>query len=78
MTFKLFFDIIIIEKIEKETVMKFYNETTYALKDAEIIKALEYATDSYEDGDIIVCKHTLQEILSAIKQFERDFDKGLA
>lgn len=58
--------------------MKFYNETTYELEDDNIIRALEYATDSYEDGDISTTKHVLQEVLSAIKQFEKDFDRGLA
>lgn len=58
--------------------MKFYNETTYELEDENIVRALEHATDSFEDGDIITTKHILQEVLSAIKQFEKDFDKGLA
>lgn len=58
--------------------MKLYNETTYELNDNEIIKTLEFAIDSFEDGDIVTTKHALQDVLSAIKQFEKDFDRGLA
>lgn len=56
--------------------MKFYDETTYELKDNDIIRAIESAADNYEDGDIVSTKHILQEVLSAIKKFEKDFDKG--
>ncbi len=58
--------------------MYYYNETTHELKDNEIMNALDDCITSYEDGEIIVVKHTLQAILSAIKQFERDYDKGVA
>lgn len=55
--------------------MKYYNAQLMELKDEEVIKALVFATDAYEDGDIIVTKHVLQDILSAIKQFEKDDER---
>lgn len=55
--------------------MKYYNIQLMELNDEEIMKALIFATDAYEDGDIITTKHVLQDILSAIKQFERDDER---
>ena len=55
--------------------MKYYNTQLMELNDKEIMKALIFATDVYEDGDIITTKHILQDILSAIKQFERDDER---
>lgn len=55
--------------------MKYYNAQLIELKDEEVIKALVFATDAYEDGDIITTKHVLQDILSAIKQFEKDDER---
>lgn len=55
--------------------MKYYNAQLVELKDEEVIKALVFATDAYEDGDIITTKHVLQDILSAIKQFEKDDER---
>lgn len=55
--------------------MKYYNAQLMELNDEEVMKALIFATDAYEDGDIIITKHVLQDILSAIKQFERDDER---
>jgi len=55
--------------------MKYYNAQLMELNDEEVMKALVFATDAYEDGDIITTKHVLQDILSAIKQFEKDDER---
>jgi len=55
--------------------MKYYNAQLMELNDEEVIKALTFATDAYEDGDIVNTKHILQNILSAIKQFEKDDER---
>lgn len=43
-----------------------------------VVSGLDDAIDSYIQGDIHITKHILQEILSAIKQYERDMEKGAA
>ena len=55
---------------------EFYNHQTKELQDDNILEALEQAIDKYESGDPFTVKHLLQDVLTAIKQFENDFEKG--
>ena len=46
------------------------NET--CLKDNEIINTLKRCASEFEDGDILEVKYTLQEIIDAIDEWEKD------
>lgn len=59
---------------KKKKYVKFYDGLTMELNDRAIMNAIKDALNDYSNGAIIECRDTLEKIVDAITEFEREYE----
>ena len=54
--------------------VKLYDEVAMELNDRAIIDAIKSALNDYSNGSIIECRDTLEKVVDAITEFEREYE----